>query len=41
VAVGELLAASVAVAAFRGPMDTLVPYMVKNDLGGGRALVVP
>jgi MFS family permease len=32
---GTLLAASVAVAAFWGPVEVLVPYIVKNDLGGG------
>jgi hypothetical protein len=32
---GTLAAASVAVAAFWGPVEVLVPYIVKNDLGGG------
>jgi MFS family permease len=32
---GTLVAASVAVAAFWGPVEVLVPYIVKNDLGGG------
>jgi DHA3 family tetracycline resistance protein-like MFS transporter len=32
---GTLVAASIAVAAFWGPVEVLVPYIVKNDLGGG------
>ena len=32
---GTLAAAAVALLAFWGPMEVLVPYVVKNDLGGG------
>lgn len=34
---GTLLAASVSLLAFWGPVEVLVPYVVKNTLGGGAA----
>ena len=34
---GTLLSAAVGLLAFIGPVEVLVPYIVKNDLGGGAA----
>ena len=34
---GTLLSAAVGLLAFVGPVEVLVPYIVKNDLGGGAA----
>lgn len=34
---GTLIAASITLLVFWGPYEVLIPYVVKNDLGGGAA----
>lgn len=36
-ALGTLIAASITLLVFWGPYEVLIPYVVKNDLGGGAA----